>query len=1207
MKPHLPIILLTAMMGAIAIADESAPVTQTFGEGTYTYVITTNDTISSTFTGDCRDGSFGTSKQGYSNKGWVAGIPVNESDRFAAHTAITIGDGTTKTTVSAVVGVGSRGYASTGNKSITVNANAYAGNIYAAYNLNKGHNSGLAVTGAESYYMNQAYFAPKAVAGSVISVTLNGGSALQIYGGSSGLTTPISTEMKAAEDALGSKEAAEAYATGNPAWALNEKIEINIIGGKVGVTADGSVHSAIEADPEIAVIIGGGMDGSSVNNEVNITVSEEAEVNGSIVAGASAYSTSGGQTAQGFVNSTSVTISSGKVTGNVLGGGGEGGIVKNDTHITLSGGIVEGDVYGAGDGDTILGNTTITLSGNATVSGTIHGGGYNNAKVNKDRTLNLGTTEEAYTGTINAADFTDINMNNGVVTIESYVPSEEGTNLTVGQDASLTIKGDFTAKEINIDGGTLQIMGGTLKADSVTLGAISYEVYNPGYIGGSDNQNGFKQDSGRSAIGLDIGESLASVKDSDGVKYFYNSTLNKYIAPGETHWDTYYINTPEHEATVSGIADASKDDAGNVQLEKVEMSAGSLNADQSILVNARATTNEAGEFAVKPVINVSGDDTELSGTITDSTLNASGGKISATLHGTTELTVTGDVEVSGNNNQTGVTTITGSEAKLTVGSDRALGDAKVELKDNGTLDLNGMEVDNAITVLGCTVANAENYKGRFDVASHMTLEGPASADCVSLRDKGAITAESLRTTKLEAGSDWGTTKYSEHTITGNVTINDDGAIILYSGKQITLTRGSLTLGDNVMMVLTGDGGEFAAGDTLVTCLSGTITGDFSELKFLVEGEQQEGYIVEITDDRKSAVLAEEVDEEDKPIIGPEEDEEDKPIVGPEEDEEDKPIVGPDAPAAPVFDQATADVLAQGNWGVVTASRAFVGAVQGQRNNMGCIANGRGTAWASLLGGMTDISGSGAAAGSDITLFGAAVGVDMKVGKRSSLGVAFGYTDAEVSADGLGDIDQESGHIALYGEHGLKKFANNSCLSLDWVAATGTTESKYMGAKWEQDSIQLNTRLTWNKQVTDRFSYNVFGGLEYFASESDRTMNCKSGSVQNLRGELGVGVRYVAKQGTQPITDGKCTPAPACERVVLYGEVSYINDMVRNNPTIEVDGLRGNGANPGRQGVGLEAGVTIRLGEKWSASANYSFNAMDDSNEHVLNIGASRTF
>ncbi len=688
---------------------------------------------------------------------------------------------------------------------------------------------------------------------------------------------------------------------------------------------------------------------------------------------------------------------------------------------------------------------------------------------------------------------------------------------------------------------------------------FSYEVDNTGYVGGGDNLNGFKQDS------------------------------------GATDWSVYYMNTSDHEAKASEIIEASKDAQGDALLKEIQMSAGTLGVNQSVRLMAAPAINENGEIVARPVINVSGDDTELSGMIDCATMHASGGKISATLYGDTSLTVTGDVEITGESSQTGDTIITGPDAKLTIGTDTALGASTVKLQNQATLDLNGKAANNMIEVTGCTVANAGGYVGRMEVASHMTFVGPASAGCISLRDKGAITAESLRTTTLEALSDKGADRYNEHTIIGDVTINDSGAIILYSGKQITLTRGSLTLGNGVAMVLLDAGGEFAVGDILVTCISGTITGDFSELDFLINNEEQEGYRVEISEDRKSVVLAED----------------DKPIVDPGEDEEDKPIVGPDVPVqpepAPVFEQATADVLAQGNWGVVSASRAFVGAVQGQRNNMGCIANGRGTAWASLLGGMTDISGSGIASGSDITLFGAAVGVDMKVGKRSSLGVAFGYTDGEVSADGLGDIDQESGHIALYGEHGLKKFANNSCLSLDWVAATGTTESKYMGAKWEQDSVQLNTRLTWNKQVTDRFSYNVFGGLEYFASESDRVENCKSGSIQNLRGELGVGIRYVAGKGAQPITDGKYTPAPACERVVLYGEVSYINDMVRNNPSIEVNGLRGSGANPGRQGVGVEAGATIRLGEKWSASANYSFNAMDDANEHVLNIGASRTF
>lgn len=660
--------------------------------------------------------------------------------------------------------------------------------------------------------------------------------------------------------------------------------------------------------------------------------------------------------------------------------------------------------------------------------------------------------------------------------------------------------------------------------------------------------------------------------------------------PGNS-WSPYVLDTPGQEVTVSALAEASKDDAGDVLLTFVQMTAGTLNADQSIYVMVQAVSNESGEIAVRPVINLSGDDTELSGMIEGTTLNATGGTISATLYGDTELKVTGKVEINGDNSQMGDITIDGPEARLTAGTNTALGAARTKLYNGATLDLNHQATNNAIEVLGCTIANAENNVGRITVADHLTFEGPAAAGCVSLRDKGSITSTSLRTTTLEALRDEGTTRYSEHTVSGDVTINDDGAIILYSGKQITLTNGSLTLGNGVTLVLIDDGGEFAVGDTLVSCLTGTISGEFSILQFLENDVMQDGYDIEISEDGKSIVLAEE----------------DKSVDDDDSVSDDLPSVNPGIPVAPDFNQAMADVLAQGNWGVFTASRAFVGAVQGQRNNMGCIANGRGTAWASLLSGMSDISGSGLAAGSDISLYGAAAGVDMKVGERSSLGVAFGYTDGEVSADGLGDIDQETGHIALYGEHGLMKFANNSWLNLDWVAATGTTESRYMGTKWEQDSVQLNTRLTWSKMVTDRFSYNLFGGLDYFASGSDRAMNGKSGSIRNLRGEIGLGVRYVVREGAQPIADGKCTPAPACERVVLYGEVSYINDMVRDNPTIEVDGLRGSGANPGRQGIGLEAGATFRLGEKWSTSAGYSFNAIDDSNAHVLNIGVSRTF
>ncbi|MBQ7024042.1 MAG: autotransporter domain-containing protein [Akkermansia sp.] len=308
-----------------------------------------------------------------------------------------------------------------------------------------------------------------------------------------------------------------------------------------------------------------------------------------------------------------------------------------------------------------------------------------------------------------------------------------------------------------------------------------------------------------------------------------------------------------------------------------------------------------------------------------------------------------------------------------------------------------------------------------------------------------------------------------------------------------------------------------------------------------------------------------------------------------------------------FKQDKADAMAQGNWGIATASRAFVNTVRGQRNNTGCLANGKGTAWFSLLGASNNLKGG------DVSVEGAAVGADMKVGKCSVMGVAFGYTDGTVSPAGLRKVEQDGYYAAVYGEHGLRKLSADSYLSLDWVAAYGTTESHQGELNWEQDSLQLNARVNWNKQLSNRLGVTAFAGVEYFANESDTAEGAKSGSIQNLRGELGVGVSYVAwgAPDTEPVTDEKgglvSAGTAGCRKLVLHGELRYFNDLVRSNPVVEMAGIRGMGTNPGRQGFGVEAGATYRINDRWTTSANYGFNAMEDSQEHRVNVGASYTF
>ena len=538
-------------------------------------------------------------------------------------------------------------------------------------------------------------------------------------------------------------------------------------------------------------------------------------------------------------------------------------------------------------------------------------------------------------------------------------------------------------------------------------------------------------------------------------------------------------------------------------------------------------------------------------------VKAQGAAITGELSGTTAVQVESGVNtLTGTNTHTGGTEIKGQGTKLVLGSAGALGTGDVVLKEHGTLDLAGFTVGNYINVKGCTLCGADAYTGNVDVSGNLKLDGNARANKVTMVNGGSIEAladERLAVNTIEVVG-------ADATVDADLEVNPDGSIILNRGVILNVGR-SLTLGSGSRIILTGLG--YAVGD-LIMCVEGDMvdsTGADADTGYVTLSY---GYGVYVCD-------------------------------------------GTEVLLTGIFDQRQADAAAQINWGIATASRAFVNTVRGQRSNTGCIADGRGTVWVSALGAYNDLDGS------DIDVKGAAVGVDARIGADSTVGIAFGYTEGEVSPSGLTDADQEGEYVALYGEHGLKKLGSTSSLSLDWVAAYGRTDSEWQNLKWEQDSLQLNTRLNWNKKLTGRLSMNAFGGLEYFATESDTSRGVKSGSIQNLRGEVGVGVRYVAwgTPASEVVSDAKggtiAIARPGCEKLVLNGEIRYFNDMVRSNPVIEMDGLRGSGENPGRQGMGIEAGATYRISDRWSASANYSYNAMEDSREHRANVGASYTF
>ena len=285
----------------------------------------------------------------------------------------------------------------------------------------------------------------------------------------------------------------------------------------------------------------------------------------------------------------------------------------------------------------------------------------------------------------------------------------------------------------------------------------------------------------------------------------------------------------------------------------------------------------------------------------------------------------------------------------------------------------------------------------------------------------------------------------------------------------------------------------------------------------------------------------------------------------------------------------ADTLVQSTWGTVNASRAFGDTIVARGAHATLLAEGKGAAWLSTMGSSSRISTDGDRNGADFTLSGAAFGVEGRVTEKSTLGVAIGNSWGKVSTFSAFPVDQDSMHIGIYVNHTLTE-----SLTLSWMATHTRTESELnllgLPYEWAQDALQLDARLTWATAISDKTTLRVFGGLQYLATDSGESNGLSTGSVQNLRGELGIGASH------------KCS-----DSTLVFGELSFVGDMVRNNPTADLGGMRLRGSNPGRAGINLSVGAAHRLSDDWSLNASYSFELMQNVTSHSLNVGASYSF
>lgn len=305
----------------------------------------------------------------------------------------------------------------------------------------------------------------------------------------------------------------------------------------------------------------------------------------------------------------------------------------------------------------------------------------------------------------------------------------------------------------------------------------------------------------------------------------------------------------------------------------------------------------------------------------------------------------------------------------------------------------------------------------------------------------------------------------------------------------------------------------------------------------------------------------------------------------------------------------ADVLGAAAWGVQKSSQAFTGTLWGGRTNAVVLntctstssdekgnvvsttqPTGRTIAWGTAYGQFSEIDSCCDAAGADYNIYGAAIGAEHQFASGRSIGAALGYDWGKVSPFHAASFDQESKHAAIYGRAGQWKLGTQGALAVDLSAAVGQTESELPVGDVEQDSLQLDARVSYIYALTDKTSISAFAGLQYYAQSDDSTANVEVGSAQYLRSLAGVGINHAVTAQT-----------------TVFAEASVYNDAMRHNPEVMVDGFTYGVANPGRLGGSITAGAAYELNANWTLRGSYSFDAAKHSTEHSVNAGAVYKF
>ena len=633
---------------------------------------------------------------------------------------------------------------------------------------------------------------------------------------------------------------------------------------------------------------------------------------------------------------------------------------------------------------------------------------------------------------------------------------------------------------------------------------------------------------------------------------------------GNNRWtgDTYL-----HSGTIK-VKDATSLGQGEVYVQN-----GILNLASKAVTNDIVQT---GEVLIKGGKKYNGSYTLIKGELEKgSVLNISktatlvGGTIEGTLTGNGTVVVTGNVELEESGKITTSALTLGDDARLSV-DDRGLNSKKtsVRIGDDATMVLEGKLNVASLNVDGGTLKTSERKPVAITVKENMNLHdasvftnGKVTAENLTLSDAD-MTIRGLKAQKLTVkqsliiGND-SNLRLNGKLSAGSLTIKNGGTLTMSGSKPVTLkVKGTLTLNSGSSITLDYN---FTRGKTykVLTFKNYSGSADYYSI-FGVDADD-----CTITNTGKALTLT--VNGRWNP------------------QRQQKALAAEVLPAHVVQTTPVADALVQSNWGQLEASRAFVNAMA-NRSMAVQLGNGERAVWASAIGSSSRHSSANGHNGADTNVSGGAFGLETQVGRASLFGMALGNSWTRVSAHGFGTIEQDTTHLGLYGQTNWR-----SGVTADWSAAYGRSESETMGSDWSQKHLQLDGRVSYNHELNANTLLSPFAGVQYYASDSATVDGASTGSLQNLRAEIGLAAsRRMGKFGA-------------------YGEIAVHQDIARNNPVVDMYGSRYNGMNPGRTGLNFTIGASYELSDKWSVNASYTGEFVENANAHSANVGATYKF